>query len=101
MAEQADGPARAGSAYETDVRGRAVIVTGAGQGIGRRYALEFARAGASVLVSDIDGDNAASVAREIAAEGGRAVAGFATSAMPTRPARWPPRRSMPSAASTC
>ena len=76
MAERAEASPRAGSAHETDVRGRAVIVTGAGQGIGRTYALEFARAGASVLVSDIDGDSAGSVAEEIAAEGGRAVAGI-------------------------
>lgn len=34
------------------MRGRGVIVTGAGQGIGRIYTLEFARAGASVLVGD-------------------------------------------------
>ena len=56
VAEQAETTAAGGgSAYATDVRGGGVIVTGAGQGIGRKYALEFARAGASVLVGDIDG----------------------------------------------
>ncbi|HMP56371.1 MAG TPA: SDR family NAD(P)-dependent oxidoreductase [Novosphingobium sp.] len=36
--------------------GRAVIVTGAGGGIGREYALEIARRGGRVLVNDLGGD---------------------------------------------
>jgi 3-oxoacyl-[acyl-carrier protein] reductase len=37
-----------------DVRGKVAVVTGAGSGIGRASALAFARAGASVVVADID-----------------------------------------------
>lgn len=49
------------------------IVTGAGAGIGRAIAETFAFAGAAVVVSDIEPKSAAEVAREIEANGGRAV----------------------------
>ena len=57
--------------------GKAVIVTGAGGGIGREHAWLFAREGASVLVNDTGrrtGADAASVVAEIVADGGTAVA---------------------------
>jgi len=63
--------------------GRVAIVTGAGRGIGKAYALELARRGASVVVNDIGGDRlgrngspepAESVVREIVEAGGDAVA---------------------------
>jgi NAD(P)-dependent dehydrogenase (short-subunit alcohol dehydrogenase family) len=62
-----------------------VVVTGAGGGLGRRYALEFARRGACVVVNDLgtssDGQGksasmADSVVAEIVAAGGRAVASY-------------------------
>lgn len=51
-----------------------VIVTGAGQGLGREYALAFAARGACVVVNDIDPGVAASVVAEIHAAGGKAAA---------------------------
>jgi NAD(P)-dependent dehydrogenase (short-subunit alcohol dehydrogenase family) len=53
--------------------GRVVIVTGAGQGLGREHALAFGAAGARVVVNDI-GDAAPAVAAEIRAAAGAAVA---------------------------
>jgi NAD(P)-dependent dehydrogenase (short-subunit alcohol dehydrogenase family) len=49
-------------------------VTGAGSGIGRASALRFAREGARVAVSDLDGGAAEITAGEIARESGTAIA---------------------------
>ncbi len=74
-----------------DFAGRTVIVTGAGRGLGREYALGFARLGARVVVNDlggsVHGDGAdASVAEQVVAEivgsGGEAVASSETVATP-------------------
>jgi meso-butanediol dehydrogenase/(S,S)-butanediol dehydrogenase/diacetyl reductase len=46
------------------LRGKRAIVTGAGSGIGRAIALRFAEEGASVVISDVDREAAASVASE-------------------------------------
>jgi NAD(P)-dependent dehydrogenase (short-subunit alcohol dehydrogenase family) len=54
--------------------GRAAVVTGAGRGIGRGHALHLARQGASVIVNDIEIDEASKVAKEINDEGGTASA---------------------------
>jgi 3-oxoacyl-[acyl-carrier protein] reductase len=50
------------------------IVTGAGQGLGRAYAIALAQAGASVVIADLAEDRATAVAREITEEGGTALA---------------------------
>ncbi len=52
--------------------GRVVIITGAGQGIGRAHALAFAADGARVVVNDM-GDSARETAELVTAAGGEAV----------------------------
>jgi NAD(P)-dependent dehydrogenase (short-subunit alcohol dehydrogenase family) len=54
------------------VEGAVAVITGAGSGIGRATALELARRGGAVLVSDLDAARAEKVAGEIGALGGRA-----------------------------
>ncbi|XP_035494587.2 peroxisomal multifunctional enzyme type 2 [Scophthalmus maximus] len=65
--------------------GRVVLVTGAGGGLGREYALAFAERGASVVVNDLGADTkgggkssaaADKVVEEIRAKGGKAVANY-------------------------
>ena len=68
----------------TEFKNKVVIVTGAGGGIGRQHALEFARRGARVLVNDLGSDvrgegggpMADSVVQEIRDSGGVAVANY-------------------------
>ncbi|MQY40774.1 3-phenylpropionate-dihydrodiol/cinnamic acid-dihydrodiol dehydrogenase [Streptomyces sp. RB17] len=52
--------------------GSVVVVTGAGGGIGRGIAAAFARRGASVVVTDVEGEAAEQVADELRADGGSA-----------------------------
>ena len=68
-----------------DFEGQVVVVTGAGRGLGRLYAIELARRGASVVVNDLggsmDGEGADSavadlVVEEITTAGGVAVASY-------------------------
>jgi 3-oxoacyl-[acyl-carrier protein] reductase len=47
------------------LKDKVAIITGAGQGIGRAYALRFAWEGAHVVVADIQEDKAGSVVREV------------------------------------
>jgi NAD(P)-dependent dehydrogenase (short-subunit alcohol dehydrogenase family) len=53
---------------------RTVIITGAGGGLGRAYALAFGQAGANVVVNDIRIEVATQVASEVIAAGGQALA---------------------------
>lgn len=65
--------------------GRVVVITGAGGGLGRVYALEYAKRGAKVVVNDLGGtlggsgaDSKAAdvVVQEIVSAGGQAVANY-------------------------
>ena len=60
-----------------DLKGRVAIVTGAGGGLGRAYALLLAQRGARVVVNDL-GSGAESVVREIIEAGGEARAALCT-----------------------
>lgn len=54
--------------------GKAVVVTGGGRGIGRGHCLHLGEQGASVVVNDIDLEEAKTVVAEIAEQGGKASA---------------------------
>jgi NAD(P)-dependent dehydrogenase (short-subunit alcohol dehydrogenase family) len=68
-----------------DLAGQVALVTGAGSGLGREYALELARRGAKVVVNDLgtslkgegrSSEAALQVVKEIEALGGEAIANF-------------------------
>ena len=76
----------------TDLKGKVVVVTGAGRGIGREIALLCGRRGASVVVNDYGGPSAEGgtetnpaieVVAEIQSHGGKAVANGASIAEPS------------------
>jgi 3-oxoacyl-[acyl-carrier protein] reductase len=54
--------------------GKAAIITGAANGIGRAIAERFGAEGALVVVADVDGEGAEAVAQGIASAGGQAIA---------------------------
>ncbi len=56
------------------LKDRVVIITGAGQGIGRAFAKAFAQAGARVVIAELNEERAGHVAAEILQAGGQALA---------------------------
>ena len=57
-----------------DLTGQVAVVTGAGRGIGEGIALDFAEAGASVVLAARRTDEITAVADRINARGGNAIA---------------------------
>ena len=70
----------------SEFKGKVVVITGAGGGLGKAHALEFAKRGAKVVVNDLggagdgtgSGDAADFVVEEIKAAGGEAIANKAS-----------------------
>ena len=56
-----------------NLAGKRALITGAGHGLGRAIALEFARAGAAVVVTDREPDRVSAVVAEVTAQGSDAV----------------------------
>jgi 3-oxoacyl-[acyl-carrier protein] reductase len=59
--------------FIVDFSGKAVIVTGAGQGIGKAIAEALAKAGASVVINDLNPDRIETLVQSIQTKGGNAV----------------------------
>ena len=76
---------------------RTAIVTGAGQGLGRAYALLLAERGAQVVVNDINVAAADGVAEEITNAGGIAIADTTASPPLKGASPWLSRPKTPSA----
>ena len=58
----------------TGLKDRVVIITGAGQGIGRVLAKSFAKVGARTVIAELNEQKAAAVSKEIMRAGGTALA---------------------------
>jgi NAD(P)-dependent dehydrogenase (short-subunit alcohol dehydrogenase family) len=67
--------------------GKVVVITGAGKGLGRAYATEFAAAGAKVVANDVDADAVNAVGAEIEEAGGAAAVHVGNIAAPGEAAK--------------
>jgi NAD(P)-dependent dehydrogenase (short-subunit alcohol dehydrogenase family) len=62
------------SSAAPELEGQSVVITGAGGGLGKAYAVAAARLGARIVVNDVNGDAAEGVAEQIRSADGEAVA---------------------------
>src|SRR6188474_2635582 len=58
---------------EVSLEGKVAIVTGSGRGLGLAYAQALARAGAAVVVNDVDDATTAAAVSSVVDQGGKAV----------------------------
>ncbi len=58
-------PSNVQASSEVRFDGKTVIITGAGQGLGRAYAMMYARLGANVVINDVSEEGANAVVEEI------------------------------------
>ena len=68
------------------LNGKTALVTGAGQGLGRAFALALAEAGADVAVCDLRGETAERTAEEVRHLGRRALARATDTSQPAQSA---------------
>ena len=82
------------------LKDKVAIITGGSQGIGREYALRFAREGAKVVIGDIREAQAQEVVQEIANLGSEGLALESTSRRRRTPSASPQRPTSTSGGST-
>jgi len=58
---------------EIHLKNKIALITGAGRGIGKAIALKFAKAGAAVVINDINTENMKQVVEEIKQNGGKVI----------------------------
>ena len=73
LAEGGIGYAERTGQMDTTLEGKVAIVTGAAGGIGQAYARALGRAGAAVVIADINAEGAESVASDLKGEGLRTI----------------------------
>ncbi|KAJ7494672.1 peroxisomal hydratase-dehydrogenase-epimerase [Mycena galericulata] len=67
-------PPNTQSSPEVRFDGKTVVITGAGAGLGRAYALMYGKLGANVVVNDVSEKGANTVVAEVVKAGGKAIA---------------------------
>ena len=67
MKEAVASPSNPQQSPAIDFKGKTAVITGAGAGLGRGYALMFGKLGANVVINDVSKDGAEKVVQEVKA----------------------------------